>query len=122
MNTLSHRVPPLRTGRSLAALDAAAQQSSEVVVASDATTFPAPEPASPPHLSEEPPGRAPDGVSDEELLRTFDERGALTELVQALYPDATPAQQHRAYAHLAQRRARLARTLRRTRRAACDWR
>ncbi len=113
MNTLSHHDFSLRTDRTLAEAYRGVATAHPVFCV--LTT-------SPLDLCEEEPGRAPDGVSDEELLRTFDERGALTDLVQALYPDATPAQQRRAYANLAQRRARLARTLRRTRRAACDWR
>jgi hypothetical protein len=60
--------------------------------------------------------RTDQAISDATLLATFGEHGALTDLVQAHYPDVSAVVRRTLYGRLAQRRARLARVERRTRR------
>jgi len=107
-----------RTEKLLAALALADREWSEVALAGDGHAFVAPEAVPRIDLARRPGRTVRDGVSDQDLLRTLGERGALVDLVGALHDGATERAQRNVYAVLVRRRARLARNARRRRLAA----
>jgi hypothetical protein len=107
--------------RRLAAVRVAQREWREVVLMGDMSSFADSEPAEEPDLPATKRGLergASRSVSDAELLRTYGEHGALTDLVDEVFAGASEQDARRGYDRLKTRRARLAKHLRRSRRAA----
>jgi hypothetical protein len=99
-----------RVEKLLAAAALADREWNQVVRVDDIEAFAAPEAAVCEELSMG--SKVTGDISDEDLLQTFTEHGALIDLVHAHYPDLPAADQTRVYNKLLQRRAKLGRLVR----------